>query len=362
MKFWKRGILFLLVIVMTISMVGCKPKEEPKVVGEIVDVDSEAPQQEETETQLEGSGSIVITDHLGREIKFDKKPEKIVSGYYITTSMLIALGLEDNVVGIEAKAKSRPIYSLAAPPFLDLPDVGTAKEFNLEGCIALEPDLVILPIRLKDAIESLEGLGINVIAVNPEDMGLLKETIAMIGKATGTEDMANKLISYYDEEIAEIIKLTQNIEQKKVYIGGNGDFLSTATKKMYQNYMIETAGGINVASDIDDTYWATISYEQLLAYNPDVIIIVPGASYKKDDIIKDSKLAAINAVQNNKVYAMPDGFEAWDSPVPSGILGAKWLTSVLNEDLYSFDSFKEDVVSFYETFYNFTADKEKITQ
>src|SRR5690606_8944809 len=90
---------------------------------------------------------VIITDHLGREVTIEEKPERIVSGYYITSSMLIALGLEDNMVGIEAKANSRPIYSLAAPQLLDLPNVGTAKEFNLEGCVALEPDLVILPVK-----------------------------------------------------------------------------------------------------------------------------------------------------------------------------------------------------------------------
>jgi len=358
MNFWKRNILIVLSIVMTLSVVGCTPKGNVETNQEEVNVTEEAPDIEVPEE----AGSIVVTDHLGREVIIEKKPERIVSGYYITSSMLIALGLEDNVVGIEAKANSRPIYSLSAPQLLDLPNVGTAKEFNLEGCIALNPELVILPIKLKDAVESLEGLGINVIAVNPEDMDLLKETLTMIGQATGTEDRANELLTYYDEKVAEVSKLSASGDQRKVYLGGNSDFLSTATGKMYQNYMIETAGAINAAGDIDDTYWATISYEQLLAYNPGVIIIVPGANYTKEDLLKDDKLAPITAIKNKEIYTMPDRFEAWDSPVPSGILGTMWLTSVLNEENYSFDTFKEDAAAFYETFYDFNIDKEMITK
>lgn len=357
MKFWRRGILFLLVFVISVSMVGCKPKGEE----EIVDVSRPESQNEGSEKGAEES-EISITDHLGRKITLDKKVEKIVSGYYITTSMMIALGLEDNVVGIEAKAKSRPIYSLAAPEFLELPNVGTAKEFNLEGTIALEPDLVILPIRLKDAVESLEKMGMKVLAVNPENMDLLKETLEMVGLATGTTERVNELISYYDEKTLQIEDMVKLGSKKKVYMGGNSDFLSTATKNMYQNYMIETAGGINVASDIDDTYWATISYEQLIAYNPDIIVIVPGADYTKDDIINDGKLAGINAVENNKIYVMPDTLEAWDSPVPSSILGTMWLTYIINEDVRSFDEFEKEVVDFYDKFYNFTVDKDKITK
>ena len=53
------------------------------------------------------------------------------------------------------KADSRPIYAMSAPELLALPDVGTAKEFNMEGCIALEPDLVILPARLRDSADTI---------------------------------------------------------------------------------------------------------------------------------------------------------------------------------------------------------------
>lgn len=309
------------------------------------------------------SNDISITDHLGREVVISQDVERIVSGYYITTSMLIALGLDDNVVGIEAKANTRPIYALAAPHYLNLPNVGSAKEFNLEGCLALKPDLVILPIRLKDSVTVLESMGVKVLAVNPEDMELLRETITMIGLATGTENKAQKLIQYYDDTMQEISKITKdNSSKKRVYLGGNSSLLSTASSKMYQGTLIENAGGMNVAADIDDTYWANISYEQLLAYNPDVIVIVPEAGYTKADVMNDVQLHMVTAVRNGDVYEMPDAFEAWDSPVPSGILGTMWLTSILNENEYSFDEFKTDAASFYREFYGIDIDIDEITK
>ena len=101
-----------------------------------------------------------MTDQLGRQVVIEEEPQTIVSGYYISSSLLIALGQQDKLVGIEAKADSRPIYSLAAPELLELPSVGTAKEFDLEGCAALNPDLVILPAKLKETIPALEELGL----------------------------------------------------------------------------------------------------------------------------------------------------------------------------------------------------------
>mgnify|MGYP000340960508 CR=1 FL=1 len=69
--------------------------------------------------EKETSYPVTVTDQADRTVTIEKEPTKIVSGYYIPSSLLIALGLSDKVVGIEAKADKRPIYKLAAPELLD---------------------------------------------------------------------------------------------------------------------------------------------------------------------------------------------------------------------------------------------------
>ena len=71
---------------------------------------------------VEETMPVTLTDAAGRQVTLETEPKTLVSGYYITTSMLIALGQQDKLVGIEAKADSRPIYSLAAPELLELLD------------------------------------------------------------------------------------------------------------------------------------------------------------------------------------------------------------------------------------------------
>ena len=51
---------------------------------------------------------------------------------------------------------------------------------------------------------------------------------------------------------------------------------------------------------------------------------------------------------------MPNRAEAWDSPVPSGILGALWMANVLHSDLLSDEVCAEKMDEYYETFYDFT--------
>ena len=57
------------------------------------------------------------------------------------------------------------------------------KEFDVEGCAALEPDLVILPLKAKESAQTLETLGIRVLVVNPESTELLKESHGYGGKS-----------------------------------------------------------------------------------------------------------------------------------------------------------------------------------
>ena len=296
---------------------------------------------------------VTLTDQVGREVTVEEVPSRIVSGYYISTSALIALGVQDRIVGIEAKAAKRPIYSLSAPELIALPNVGSAKEFNLEGCIALKPDLVILPKKLKDAAATLSELGIPVLLVNPESQENLEDMIALLGEATGTEERAAELLGYIDDLWDYLEEKLADTQKPRVYLAGNSNLLTTAGGKMYQSGMVTLAGAENVAADIEDTYWAEVSYEQLLKWNPDVIVLASDASYSVEDVLADENLADCTAVKNGAVYQLPGDAEAWDSPVPSGILGSVWLASVLHGDVMGEEC--EDIIhDFYQRFYGFS--------
>ena len=297
---------------------------------------------------------VTLTDQAGREVTIQEEPQRIVSGYYISTSALIALGLQDKLVGIEAKAAKRPIYQRSAPQLMDLPNVGTAKEFDLEGCAALEPDLVILPLKLKDAAKTLEDLGFPVLLVNPEDQARLEEMISLIAAATNTRDGAKALLDFTAAQEALLEKTLEGTRTPSVYLAGNSALLSTAGDAMYQSDMIRLAGGVNAAAELTDTYWVEISYEQLLAWDPDYILLASDAGYTSEDVLADPNLADCAAVKNGNVFKMPGKAEAWDSPVPSGILGAVWLANLLHPEAFTEEDCAEVIDEYYETFYGFT--------
>lgn len=350
----KRLLSFLLAAAVALSAVGCAPAASTGTATAETPAAGETVEATASPEEAAAAFPVTVTDQAGRSVTIESEPQRIVSGYYISTSLLIALGQTDKLVGIEAKADTRPIYSLSAPQLLELPNVGSAKEFDLEGCAALEPDLVILPLKLKDAAETLSGMGIPVLLINPEDQELLTETISLVGTATGSTALADELLAFSDDETAQLETMMADVERPTVYLAGNSDLLSTAGDAMYQSDMIRLAGGQNVAAEITDTYWAEVSYEQILDWNPDYIILASDASYTCEDVLSDEALASCAAVQNGNVYQIPGDAEAWDSPVPSGILGSVWLASILHPEVMSTEDANAVMGNYYDTFYHFT--------
>ena len=354
MKRINKWLAMLLAVVMVLSFAACGKEPAP------------APQPEPT---TDVTYPVTVKDMAGREVTLEKQPERIVSGYYISSSACIALGLTDKMVGIEDKSAKRPIYKLAAPALIDLPNVGSAKAFDLEACIATEPDLVILPMKQKDTAQTLQEMGIATLLVLPESHEQLIEMFTLIGTATNTVKQAEKLISYYNTKLSAVTELTRDIpddEKPVVYLGSTGDILRTAPREMYQASLITTAGGKNAGDVLEGSSWTDIDNETFLTMNPDIIVIptdnfaVSSPDYTAEDVMNNPTFSDVTAVKNSAVYQMPVGYEAWDSPVPSGILGTLWMLKTLHPELYPAEQFAADADEFYSTFYGFSVNEQDL--
>lgn len=337
----KKIVSLLLVLTMLLSFTACsRTNNNTESIPETSSAGSHYP--------------IIVTDQAGRQIVIEKEPQRLISSYYITTSLLMALDLDDRLVGVEDNAGLRPVYDLSNPEILELPSIGTAKELDLEACAALSPDLAILPMKVKDSADDLESLGIPVLLVNPESQELLMEMIRLVAMATDTEETAMSLIDFIETQEHNLTESLSGVETPSVYLAGNSSFLTTAGNSMYQSDMIRLAGGRNVAGEIEDTYWAQIDYEQLLVWDPEYIILPSSAKYTTQDVMEDPNLAGCRAVVNGQVYQVPGDAESWDSPVPGSILGSLWLANILHPELMTDTDCADIMNAYYETFYDFT--------
>ena len=345
----KKVLSLILILTMLLSFAACGQTGD---IATTTPVTTEEPVLQITEAP--GYYPITVTDQAGREVTIAQEPQRIITAYYITSSLLIALDLDDQIVGIENNPEKRAIYGLSSPELLTLPQIGTAKELDIEACAALEPDLLVLPMKLKNAVPPLEELGLTVLLVDPEDQQRLNGMIQLVGQATNRNDLAESLLAWIAQQQAFLADTLTDIDMPTVYLAGNSSMLKTAGDAMYQADMIRLAGGSNVAGAIEDTYWAEIDYEQLLAWDPEYIILAAEATYTVEDVLNDPNLADCKAVVSGNGYRLPNQAEAWDSPVPGSILGALWLSNILHPDKLSDAESTARMNEFYETFYHFT--------
>ncbi len=356
-KFWRKSVSILLTGAIAASVLaGCRNPGQPAVSIESEESLAGSPQKETSASE----SSITVTDQMGREVILDAPAENLVSSYYISTALLIALGCEDNLVGIEMKGDTRELYRLAAPNLLDLPAVGSGKGINVEETAALEPDVVIIPKRLEDSVESFEALGIPVVVVNPETQEEFEACIELLAQITGTEKKGEELLAYYHEKMEFARELTKDADKPKVYLSSGSDYLSTCTFHMYQNDLIAMAGGQNVSEELTEGYWTAVSAEQLATWNPEYIFGVSYAEYGLESFTDNEALSQVEAVKSGRVFTFPSPIEAWDYPTPSSVLGVLWLTSILHPDLYSAEEYKKEAEEFYRKFFDIQVSDEAL--
>ena len=363
---FKKHVALILIGLMLLSLIGCSKPASTETTTTTETAVTEAPaasisdaattaDSTPADASEEGSDTqtvypVTVTDQAGREVTIEKEPESIVSGYYISTSLLLALGLKDKVTGIEAKAGKRPIYKLAAPEFLELPNVGTAKEFDLETCASLSPELVILPMKLKDAAQSLSELDIPVLLVNPESEDQLEQMIELVSTATNTKGNADALLSYIDEK-KEMLEKDFPASMKKASI-------SPVTLPFFplpvQRCISQGLSNWQAVKMQHPKSRIPIGPSQLRAASGMGSFLYysrSDAEYTPEDVLNDENLKECTAVKNGNVYAIPGDIEALDSPVPGGILASIWLARILHPDQVSADMYTEEKAAFYETFY-----------
>ena len=237
----------------------------------------------------------------------DVEQPRIISAGSAVTELVLALGAEEQLVGIDVTSRF--------PQSEDLPKIGYHRNLSAEGLLALEPTTLIGSDEMgpDNAISQLKSAGVDVEIVNTEANveGLLKR-IDQIAKITHTEDHSQQVKADVNQKIA-VLKANQvpKNEAKKVLflLLHEGRPANVAGGETSPNAIIELAGGINPAAQSLTSY-KPLSMESLVEMQPDVIL-VSGRSYQKmgdaDAILKSLPMLAATPAGMNKQIITVNG-------------------------------------------------------
>jgi iron complex transport system substrate-binding protein len=166
-------------------------------------------------------------------------------------------------------------------------------------------------------------------------------------------DRAERLARYADETLNGLnarVATIPEAERPRVYYGRGVNGLETGLAGSINLEVLERVGAINVAATAGTGGLSKVSMEQVLSWNPDVILALDPAFYRS--VGSDPLWASIKAVQDKRIYLAPSLPYGWFDAPPgvNRLIGIRWLTSVLYPKQFP-DSLREATRQFYELFY-----------
>ena len=356
----------LLCFVMTVSLFA--GYSETKAASE-----ETTQSEEQTETQETGE-TREITDMAGRkftvpaaediESVFSTGPVAAIFMYMVAPDKLLGWNYELNDVE----------KSIILEKYHDLPNFGMGDAINYEAVIAANPTIALNCGKINDAMVSdcdalSKSLGIPVIAVDNE-LNNSAEAFRFMGELLGVEDHAEELAEYSEKIFTDIASLADIPEDEKVsvYFGNGEDSLETAPRGSQHAQILDAVNVTNVADlELGDGSRVQISAEQLLAWNPDVIVVNGEPKADKsgnsaaEDILSNPDYASLKAVQDNKVYGTPNAPFSWvDRPAgPNRLIGMRWLSAVVYPEYIKCDV-NEEIREFFNLFYHVDLSDEQL--
>lgn len=329
--------------------------------------------EEQTETQETGE-TREITDMAGRKVTvpaaediesvFSTGPVAAIFMYMVAPDKLLGWNYELNDVE----------KSIILEKYHDLPNFGMGDAISYEAVIAANPTIALNCGKINDAMVSdcdalSESLGIPVIAVDNE-LNNSAEAFRFMGELLGVEDHAEELAEYSEKIFTDIAALADIPEDEKVsvYFGNGEDSLETAPRGSQHAQILDAVNVTNVADlELGDGSRVQISAEQLLAWDPDVIVVngEPKAdksgSSAAEEILNNPDYASLKAVQDNKVYGTPNAPFSWvDRPAgPNRLIGMRWLSAVVYPEYIKCDV-NEEIREFFNLFYHVDLSDEQL--
>ncbi|HAA4668543.1 TPA_asm: ABC transporter substrate-binding protein [Listeria monocytogenes] len=265
---------------------------------------------ETTKTENKSQAALTITDMAGRDVSFDKKPERIIALTNADMNIIYALG--GTVVGRQTTdASGVPDGAKKAT------EVGNTHDLNLEKIASLGADAIVASSEqnLKD-VPAMEGVGPKVVLTGANSIDEIKKQTAVLGELLGKETKAKELEANIDQKVAEVKKKQQGKKVRSLLVLGAPGSNYAALPSSLSGNVLEIAGGENVAKDFKGVenfpQYASMNVEKVVAADPEVIfLMIHGGDEKeteaafKKEMKQNEAWNSTSAVKNDHIVVLP---------------------------------------------------------
>ena len=276
---------------------------------------------------ITGFTSIAISktsvQSCNRTVTFDSVPQKAISNDVNLTEMMLVLGLSDRMVGYTGISGWKTLDEEMRKGVKELPEL-SSKYPSKEVLIGADADFFFagwnygMKVGGPVTPETLKPFGIKVYELTESCTHIMNKNKASIddmyndllnlGRIFKIEDKANAIVKSYRNELASLTKNIQSKDPLKVFVYDSGkDTPFTAGLYAMPTALIEAAGGKNVMDNFEKS-WGTVTWEEVIDRNPEVIVIVNygnvTAEQKRKFMMTNPAFTEIDAVKNDRFVTL----------------------------------------------------------
>jgi iron complex transport system substrate-binding protein len=304
-----------------------------------------------------------ITDMAGRTITVPEKITRVSTDW--APVMYLMYAVDPRLLAAVNNPFSGKQREYLHPHVRKLPVVGgyfgQSATTDMESVLQVKPDVVIAEIFGDMALnakseQALAEVGIPTLYVKIDTTGDYPDAFDFLGKLLGREKRTRMLSAYGRsalKEVSDVVGKIPRSQRPRVYYAEGVTGLSTECHTSYHAELIGLAGATNVHQCARGLFKTkgkeAISLEQVLRYDPDVIIAAEPLFYQQ--VFTDRRWRNIKAVRTKQVFCPPRLLFNWFDRPPSFMrfLGLKWLAHCLYPATYRIDIVQE-ARSFYRLF------------
>lgn len=311
----------------------------------------------------------VVVDTNGEKITLPDKVERASPMVGIFVQIAVSLGNADKIISGAYRGLS-PMMLKVFPSIKLTGFKGGSLAASVETLIASKTQVVFGPGGVlfdENVKKQLENAGIAVVRMGATlaNADELKERVNKIAEIFGDENslkMAKEFNAYYDGNIAFVQKrLPKNAAKKRVLVLNYraGNWATITTNFIFAEY-IRLSGGVNLASQKGSFGFSpSINEEQIIAYNPDIIIT--NSRDGLQTILKNAAFKQLKAVKNKQIFVQPRGVGTFWAGT-EGALQVLWLAKTLYPELFADLDMRAKVREFYAKFYRYDLSEDELSE
>lgn len=246
----------------------------------------------------------VTVKSCNRDVTFEEAPKRAVSNDVNLTEMMLALKLQDRMVGYTGISGWKTLDASLREGVKELPEL-SPKYPSKEVLLEADADFYFagwnygMKVGGEVTPETLSPFGIKVYELTESCSHIMAKAkptmddmfvdLLNLGTIFGVEDRAEALVAGYKTGLTKVQERIGTIKEPvRVFVYDSGtEKPFTSGRFGIPTAMIEAAGGINIMEDVEKS-WTEVSWEPVIDRNPEVIVIVDYG-----DVTAEQKIAFV---------------------------------------------------------------------